>query len=326
MVAPLTAEASASGHITLLFSIQDSSPQLLEQGSRGVGLCIDADQPTCKVVVQGYKKRENIKNYQELTELHKAVISEISVINSDVLNYYWQIQQQCSLPHQQGFGLSASGALASAFAIQKALGLELAISYQRSFHIAHLVERKLSGGLGDVAALLAGGVDIRIEPGCPELSDGFGAQGKVNSWKKNFPMLVAWRNKKTRHTSSYIDNPEWKSKIRECGEKQMNRLSKGDWGSFRWSEILNASSLFSIDSGLATDANRAELLDISNAAITELDVNAIPQLCMLGESVVVLPNNLDDLVSIGDLEQISEYLYSYQLESKIVYLSNETLR
>ena len=70
MMAPLSAEASASGHITLLFSIQDSSPQLLEQGSRGVGLCIDADQPTCKVVVQGYKIRENIKNYQELTELH----------------------------------------------------------------------------------------------------------------------------------------------------------------------------------------------------------------------------------------------------------------
>ena len=63
MVAPLNAEAAASGHITLLFSIQDTSNNPLDQGSRGDGLCIDADQPTWNVRAWGRNLKDNIEEH-----------------------------------------------------------------------------------------------------------------------------------------------------------------------------------------------------------------------------------------------------------------------
>ncbi|MDP6325500.1 MAG: hypothetical protein QGI36_00205 [Candidatus Thalassarchaeaceae archaeon] len=326
MVAPLNAEAAASGHITLLFSIQDTSNNPLDQGSRGVGLCIDADQPTCNVRVWGHKNKDKIEEHYELTELHNAVISEISIFNPEIMGYNWRIEQECSLPQQQGFGLSAAGSLACAMALQKALGVDSSIAHIRSFQIAHLVERRLSGGLGDVAALWAGGVDLRREPGCPFLTEDYGGNGEVESWYHPIQMLVTWRNTKTRHTSSYIDNPEWKVRIRDCGEEVIAPLLLGDWNLNRWNEILDSSKIFAEQSGLSSDAGRAELIEITNDAITASNVNATALLCMLGESVVIIPNNTQSSFSVNEIKSMTEKLEFADLQSRIVHLSNNTLR
>ncbi|MDP7312458.1 MAG: hypothetical protein QF831_03370 [Candidatus Thalassarchaeaceae archaeon] len=320
--------ASSSGHITLLFSIQDSSIHLLEQGSRGVGLCIDTDEPICNIVVEGVLRDEEAHSVENHTQLplHQTVIEELAKYCPEITDYYWQIKQYCSLPQQQGFGLSAAGALACAMALQIALGVEPNIAHSRSFQIAHLVERRLSGGLGDVAALWVGGVDLRREPGCPFLSDDYGGNGEVESWHHPIQMLVAWRNRKTRHTSSYIDDPEWKVRIRVCGEEAITPLLSGDWNSYRWREILDATITFANQSGLASDAGRAELLDIANEAIVASSANATPLLCMLGESVVIIPNSLDSNLSINEMGKMADYLESVDLQSCIVNLSSDTLR
>ncbi|MAE38547.1 MAG: hypothetical protein CL969_02800 [Euryarchaeota archaeon] len=321
--------ASSSGHITLLFSVQDSSIHLLEQGSRGVGLCIDTDEPTCSIVVEGVlcddEEEPSVDNHTHLP-LHQTVIEELAKYCPEITDYYWQINQYCSLPQQQGFGLSAAGALACAMALQIALGVEPSIAKPRSFQIAHIVERRLSGGLGDVSALWVGGVDLRREPGCPFLSDDYGGNGEVESWHHPMQMLVVWRNRKTRHTSSYIDNPEWKVRIRMSGEETITPLLSGDWNSYRWREILDAATIFANQSGLASDAGRAELLDIANEAIVASGTNATPLLCMLGESVVIIPNNLDSNLSINEMGKIADYLESVNLQSCIVNLSSDTLR
>ena len=49
----ITGQAASSGHITLLFSVQDDDAELINQGSRGIGLCIDPIQPTCQIIVTG---------------------------------------------------------------------------------------------------------------------------------------------------------------------------------------------------------------------------------------------------------------------------------
>ena len=320
--------ASSSGHITLLFSIQDSSIHLLEQGSRGVGLCIDTDEPTCSIVVEGVQLDEEIHSAENQTThlLHLTVIEELAKFCPEITDYYCQIEQHCNLPQQQGFGLSAAGALACAMALQKALGVESSIAHPRSFQIAHLVERRLSGGLGDVAALWVGGVDLRREPGCPFLTNDYGSNGEVESWHHPMQMLVAWRNRKTRHTSSYIDDPEWKIRIRMCGEETITPLLSGDWTSNRWKEILDATTMFANQSGLASDAGRAELLNIANEAINASNTNATPLLCMLGESVVIIPNDLDTELSINEMKIMAEYLESADLQCRIVSLSSDTLR
>ena len=321
-------EASSSGHITLLFSVQDSSNELLEQGSRGVGLCIDPNEPACTVTVEG-KHRDvagNTEGHQEILPLHQTVIEELANYCPEIDNYVWQINQHCNLPQQQGFGLSAAGALASSLAFQKALGVNMSIAHPRSFQIAHIVERKLSGGLGDVSALWVGGVDLRREPGCPMLSKIYGGPGEVESWYHNFPLLVVWRNRKTRHTSSYIDDPEWKVRIRLCGEEAIAPLLSGSWDASRWKEIIEASSSFALKSELALDADRADLLKISNSVIKESKIDATPLLCMLGESVAIFPNNIEFGLSVDGLERIRETFVRVGLQSCIVNLSNETLR
>ena len=82
-------EASSSGHITLLFSVQDSSNELLEQGSRGVGLCIDPNEPACTVTVEG-KHRDvvgNTEGHQEILPLHQTVIEELANYCPEIDNY-----------------------------------------------------------------------------------------------------------------------------------------------------------------------------------------------------------------------------------------------
>lgn len=324
----ITGQAASSGHITLLFSVQDDDAELINQGSRGIGLCIDPIQPTCQIIVTGEIGSGKIlgKSQNQNLTLQQTVIDTLSQLVPSVLEYNWQIQQSCGLPQQQGFGLSAAGALATALALQRALGVDEQLAYPQSFHVAHLVERKLSGGLGDIAALWAGGVDLRREPGCPNLGENLGGPGVVEGWYNDIKMLVAWRDRTTRHTSAYIDDEEWKNRIRTSGEQQLSTLKTDDWDSSRWAEILTSSREFSAGSGLEFDAGRAELLEIAGEAISLASTAACPHLCMLGESLVIVPKNLDVPLTESQIQAMSQHLKSAGLESTSVSLSKNCLR
>lgn len=67
------------------------------------------------------------------------------------------------LPIGQGFGTSAAGALATALAAGRLLG----DSRRHAVEVAHLSDLFGGGGLGGVAALLGGGLEVRLRPGIP---------------------------------------------------------------------------------------------------------------------------------------------------------------
>ena len=69
MMTTLKGTGSSSGHITLLFSIQDNSNDLLEQGSRGVGLCIDTNEPACTVIVEGTHHESALSSHDKTFSL-----------------------------------------------------------------------------------------------------------------------------------------------------------------------------------------------------------------------------------------------------------------
>ena len=324
----ITGQAASSGHITLIFSVQDDATELINQGSRGIGLCIDSAQPTCQITVIGELGSGKIieKSQDQSLSLQQTVIDTLSQLVPSVLDYNWQIQQSCGLPQQQGFGLSAAGALATALALQRALGVEEQVAHSQSFHVAHLVERKLSGGLGDISALWAGGIDLRREPGCPRVSEKLGGSGVVDGWHQDLKMLVAWRDRTTRHTSSYIDDEGWKKRIRKSGEEQLSGLKTGDWDETRWAEILAASTAFATNSQLASDAGRAELLQIASEAISLAGTSATPHLCMLGESLVILPISLESGFKSDEMLNMIEQFNLMGLKSIEVSLSETSLR
>jgi pantoate kinase len=75
------------------------------------------------------------------------------------------IKHDVKVPIGAGFGSSAAGALGTAFALCKALGLNLTVN--QLGRIAHIAEVKCRTGLGTVSPLLIGGCVITVEPGAP---------------------------------------------------------------------------------------------------------------------------------------------------------------
>lgn len=288
--------AHVGGHITLIFSIHDDSENLLEQGSRGAGLSLNHGIDITATASPG-SGQISVVGKLENPILHQSVLKELSTFTPDVLSYDWKIEQQTKLPISQGFGLSAAGAISCALAIQRALDLPEEISRTRALHVAHRVERQLSGGLGDVAALYAGGVELRLEPGCPPLGNELGGPGAVVSWFQDIPAVVCWRKTASRHTSSYIDDGNWKLAIRAAGEQSLFGLREGTWEPSRWNELLDASAAFAEQSGLLEDAERIDLLHMIGGAIIaagQVDSSLAVRLCMLGESAIILPSNLNE--------------------------------
>jgi len=284
--------ARVGGHVTLIFSIQDESLNLLEQGSRGAGLSLDRG-----VIIEARGQSGTgaltLEGDAPSSELHHLVLEELKNLEPAFGQYDWNLNHEGELPASQGFGLSAAGAISCALALQRALNIDEEVARSRSIHVAHRVERRLSGGLGDVAALHAGGVELRLEPGCPQLPNGLGGAGAVLSWHADIPLVVVWRMTSSQHTSNYIDDPDWKLSIRAAGEHCLFGLREGLWDATRWSELLSKSAEFAERSGLLGDSNRVELLHLVGGALAGsgyADGSLVARLCMLGESVVIVPN------------------------------------
>ena len=96
--------ARVGGHVTLIFSVQDDSDILLEQGSRGAGLALDRG-----VIIEVQAKSGNglltIEGDTPGSELHQLVLEELRGHDSAFGDYDWTVSQECELPPSQGFGL-----------------------------------------------------------------------------------------------------------------------------------------------------------------------------------------------------------------------------
>ena len=298
------------GHITLLFTIEDVLDDPVAQGSRGAGLCLKDGVEAISKGEDGQGKLEVLFQDGEYdSKMYSDVLGELIREIPEIGVFDWELNIRMSLPASQGFGMSASGAIASAISFQRAIGIPHEECLRRSFLIAHIVERKRSSGLGDTTALSSGGVERRIVAGSP-FSGGFLdlGPGISEGWSSETPVLLAWSKKTGKHTSKYIDNPDWKIKICEAGASAMEIIGDGDWDSRRWSELIERSLIFSRDSGLDLDASRSEIIGAANEAIgsSGYSERLSAMLCMLGESVVIVPN--DFLDGSDWLDEISSIL------------------
>ena len=292
------------GHVTLLFTVSDAAADPVKQGSLGAGLCVDDG---VEVVAYGEQGEFGLKISFEGEEgdsgLYKSVLDLLAEEIPETEGIAWEISVRLALPVSQGFGMSASGAVAAALAFQRAMGIPHEESLRRSYSIAHRVERNRSTGLGDVTALAAGGVERRIEAGAPYhgplLHRG---PGLAEGWSNNTSIVLTWRPDTGKHTSGYIDDLDWKESISRAGAKQMKVLSEGDWGINRWSELLDSAKHFAKDSGLQADSSRFDLLSSVDRAIQECSIGqkAVALLCMLGDSVAIVPSDAASEVDWSD--------------------------
>tara|TARA_B110000003_G_scaffold194514_1_gene193258 strand:+ start:826 stop:1800 length:975 start_codon:yes stop_codon:yes gene_type:complete len=292
----LLGRGECGSHVTLIFTINDDSSKLDEQGSLGVGLCLDHG---VEIIARGIKGdfKINIKfiEGEGKSELYHQVFELLSEEIIDIKNFNWDLAIKLKLPISQGFGMSASGAVAASMAIQRAIGEPHEESIRRAFSIAHRVERHLSTGLGDVTALAAGGVERRTSPGSPFSGDLLTrGPGISEGWTKDIEVLLAWKKDSGKHTSSYIDDTIWKNSISKAGIKQMEKLMQKKWDKTRWTELLERSEIFADESGLLSDSKRFELLNQAKNVIEKTSSEFKPLLCMLGKSLVIVPKNIDN--------------------------------
>ena len=140
--------------------------------------------------------------------------------------------------------------------------------------------------------LWAGGCELRTIPGSPP------SPGKAVGFSVNSPALLVWDPDGQKHTSSYIDDTEWKEKITKAGDSAVNRLKKYDWDSRVWDTLLEEADRFALDSGLLEEKDRANLLNI---ALTNTSESMSCHLCMLGTSLIIVPRILGQEFDISEL-------------------------
>tara|TARA_B100001559_G_scaffold316379_1_gene319842 strand:+ start:2953 stop:3924 length:972 start_codon:yes stop_codon:yes gene_type:complete len=311
------------GHITLLFSIQSKSFDLDEQGSRGAGICIHKGVEVSTTARKGNGNVIITSDIENLSvKLYNLIIEEMVKDFKIIKKYDWEFLIKSDLPFSQGFGCSASGALSAIIGILKIIKEEENI-FQNAITIAHRVERKMSSGLGDVTALSAGGVELRVEPGLPFPPN----NGKIINWNSDFPMILCWERNKQKHTSEYIDNEDWKKSISDAGEQCISILNKKEWNKNIWNDLLEQSKIFGETSRILFDSNRKEILYLIENVLNDLKLNSFweVRLCMLGSSAVILPRDIEKF-NEEDLEQILKRLKKLKLNGCITKTNLNPIR
>ena len=307
------------GHITLFFTVEKEGRLLRNQGSRGVGINIqhgvkvtlsikdeegDIKDSTINVTdFQNQEKTDSGKFYSELIE---------DLVHARLINSYpsFDITISLELPTSQGFGMSAAGLIAVALAFRNYSKRGAIDQYYR---ICHRIERQNGSGLGDVLGIFAGGVEIRLQPGAP------GASGRSLGFKCKQPIILVWQPEESRHTSKYIDDINWQTKISKAGHRALNNIKSGPWDHSRWDDILDQSSKFCQESELAHEDERSKLITMVMGIVRSVDMQSYVRirLCMLGTSCVVLPRKLERVLTVAELELLHSEFAKQGLESLI---------
>ncbi len=280
------------GHVTLLFSVHSKPLLARNQGSKGAGLCLeDGVKATVEHIAKG-------PDQILVTKMDGSPFLEGEKMYFDLLNSFRdlfnidlpvRITINLELPVSQGFGMSAAGILATSLALGELFDCGDEGQLAR---LAHRLERQKSGGLGDVLGLWAGGCELRVIPGSPPFP------GNAYGFDVGCPALLVWDPDGGKHTSNYIDDPEWKSKITLAGESAVNRLKMYEWNQGIWNRLLEEADNFALESGLLDEPERAKLL---NLVLEQSDDSMSSHLCMLGTSLIILPKRLGQNVDFGTI-------------------------
>lgn len=142
----------------------------LEQvGARGGGFGIEKGVLTKVSVTEAEKNSVKVSINRKFLPEAGTTKTVVQMLLSKVSGTYnVVVKHRVDIPIGAGFGSSAAGALTTALALSKALGLNL--TYNQIGRLAHVAEVKCKTGLGTVGPLMLGGCILTIEPGAPGIA------------------------------------------------------------------------------------------------------------------------------------------------------------
>ncbi|MDD5616551.1 MAG: pantoate kinase [Candidatus Methanoperedens sp.] len=164
--------AFAPAHISGIFII-DIKNDPIHSGSMGAGICLEDGA----VTTVRPAKETTIKINGDVCEA-STTLSTIKLLTKKPV----MVETTLSVPIGAGFGASAAGALSTALAVNKTLSLNM--TFNDLAKVAHIAEVKNRTGLGDVAGMTCGGIDIRKHAGIPPIwsIDRIPCSDEIISW------------------------------------------------------------------------------------------------------------------------------------------------
>lgn len=272
----MRAAAFCPGHITGFFEICRSKDPL-STGSRGAGLCLALGAGS--VVRVDEAKRQSIgvsiNGHASAANVTKRAVRHL--VRGDKLKI--SVSTSLDLPVSQGFGMSAAGSLSAALATAYILGL----TRHEAFEAAHMAEIETGAGLGDVSALVRGGITVRKRPGLPPKGQIIRIDGE--------PEVVLCVVGRSMLTKSVLTNATKAKAINKSGSRKVDQLLRAP-SIYR---LMELSAQFTQESGLAS----RKILEVMSAA-SKL---GIASMSMLGNSVFAVGDTaglLSVLSSYGD--------------------------
>jgi len=261
-------------------------------GSRNGGPCLEMGVITNADVVES--SRAGLEVYIDGRKARdanttKSVVEQLLSLTTG--KYKIKINHACQVPVGAGYGASGAGALGTAFALSRALGLRL--PKNELVKTAHVAEVNCRTGLGDVGAQAFGGLVIGVRPGAPPYGD----------WKR-IPVprdvKVVCATLGPLSTKSMLGDEKFKNKAQRLGRKAAEKMLKKP----TLHEFMSASREFADGLGLMDD----ELESIASAAE---DAGAI------GASQAMLGRAVFAVVREEDVERVRRALLEFLPQKQV---------
>ena len=158
------ARAFAPGHVTGVFRPEASGRDPRSRGSVGAGVVLELGAWAEARFAPGPRTRLRVRgDGPGPWPISEEVARRLAPRETGTLS----VRLSHELPVGQGFGMSAAGALATALAVGALSGRPR----PESISVAHLADLFGGGGLGGVAAILGGGLEVRRRAGVPPFGE-----------------------------------------------------------------------------------------------------------------------------------------------------------
>ena len=193
------ARAFAPAHVTGVFRPSATGPDPRGAGSIGAGLVFDVGATATVRFTRGARHLTEVRgpSGEALPITEDAVRRVRKGVGGRVT-----VEVEWGLPVGQGFGMSAAGTLAASLATAKVLGEPVSLAVEA----AHLAELSGRGGLGGVAAILGGGVELRRVAGIPPL-------GRVRHLRWDGPAVLLVGTGPPIPSPSILGSAQWIRRI-----------------------------------------------------------------------------------------------------------------
>jgi pantoate kinase len=254
-------KAFAPAHITGFFIVHDDADPL-RMGSCGAGLSLD----------DGALTEASLADRTEiLLNGRPAEASTTEAVVRLLAGRPVRVETRLGIPVGGGLGASAAGAVSTALALNELLGLEKTMN--ELLYAAHVAEVTSGTGLGDVAGMSGGGVEIRRKPGVPFAVDRIPVPQTYIYYVCFGPVS----------TKTVLSDPREKTAINGAGRKCLKSLL--DKPTFP--ELMRLSRSFAVETGLISE----RALDAVEAVESH---GGLASMAMLGDTVfATMPDGLE---------------------------------